>query len=279
MSNSSLQELFAFYSIFNSALTSQELKIFGYKNFKKWPYQQENFFFSPQVDFQHHLKSRENEKKLWKKIRRYQFLFKICPFIKLVCVCNSLSFHASKENSDIDLVIITHKNRLFIARFLLTILTHLFKVRRHGKRISSRFCLSFWMSEEALNLETYRLKKDPYFAYWFQALVPLTGEKETYLNLFKKNWNWLRAFLPQIPKRKVEKSSSTIKKCLQIFFDWDFLENFLKKRQIKRAQKKASRLKKKDGTVITPTLLKFHDQDRRKEFFLEWRKKLIATKL
>ena len=75
----------------------------------------------------------------WKKVRRTHWLFSICPFIDLICVCNSLPIYAIDEESDIDLFVVAKKNRLFLARLALTVLTTLLGVRRHGTKHASGF--------------------------------------------------------------------------------------------------------------------------------------------
>jgi hypothetical protein len=67
--------------------------------------------------------------KLIRKAKRYVKWMQLLPFIRTVALCNSLSFYSAEKDSDIDLFIITEKNRLFIARFYSLIFTQILGIR------------------------------------------------------------------------------------------------------------------------------------------------------
>ncbi len=69
-----------------------------------------------------HVKAQESifEKKLWEKVEKKRRILSYMPGIYCICVCNSLAMNAAHQESDIDLFIITKKNRLWTARIFLT---------------------------------------------------------------------------------------------------------------------------------------------------------------
>lgn len=226
--------------------------------------------------FESHVTMMKRAQEYWKKIRRFLWLFQICPFVDLVCVCNSLPIYAVREDSDIDLLVVTRKNRLFLARLWLTGLTTLLGIKRQGNKIRKRFCLSFYVSEENMGFSSLALKPyDIYLAYWIKTLEPIAGDYSIYELLLKKNHSWLSEYFKTIlPKRrffrKVKPWQLRVKKFLEKWTDRSPLEEWIKQRQLRRAREKLWFLKDKSGTVLSNTMLKFHDHDRRPEIREAW---------
>lgn len=222
----------------------------------------------------------QRTRQLWKKVRRWQWLFSICPFVKLVCVCNSLPIYAVDEGSDIDLLVVTEKNRLFLARLCLTILTSIFGVRRHGDKTEGRFCLSFYLSEEAFDFKKLAQKPyDIYLAYWLKTLEPIAGDYSIYEKILEENRTWLDEYFRTVAPhrryfRKTTPGQSKIKNLLEKFLNKDEWETKTREKQIRRAKDKFYSLKDRSGTVINDKMLKFHDQDRRADIRKEWVKLL-----
>lgn len=218
----------------------------------------------------------QRSRQLWKKIRRWQWLFSICPFVKVVCVCNSLPIYAVDEGSDIDLLVVTKKNRLFLTRLCLTLLTSVFGVRRHGDKTEGRFCLSFYLSEEATDFkELAQEPYDIYLAYWVKTLEPIAGDYSSYEKILVENRPWLDGYFKTIVPhrryfRKTSHAQSKLKKFLEKFLDKDEWETKTREKQIRRAKDKFYSLKDRSGTVINDKMLKFHDQDRRAEIRKDW---------
>ena len=214
------------------------------------------------------------EKKLWKKVDRYVPILRHVPFLRYVSVCNNLSFSKTEEGSDIDLFIIAKKNRLFIVRTLVTFLFQVLGVRRHGNRIKSRFCLSFFIDDSHLDLSGIAISNDIYLAFWFKYQVPILDDnvsKDLIIqNVWVKNY-----FEDDIFFRddKVTVNKSYIKTVLGLALKGvigDLIEKALGSWQLKRSKKKADVLEDKSGISISPNILKFHNNDRRREYRNKW---------
>lgn len=215
----------------------------------------------------------------WNKVKFYGLHMRRVPFIKMIAVCNNLSYHNASEKSDIDLLIVTTPGRLWTARILLTLLLQFFGVRRHGDKIAGRFCLSFFITTERLNFEPIELSPvDPYLAYWMTLLAPIEG-REIFAELREKNKKWLSEkygleFSLEQEKHFYTLPEDRLKKILEWLLG-GFLGNLFEKSLSsvfkKRAQKKAAQINTlNSGIVIEDNMLKFHDLDRRSEYAQKW---------
>ncbi|HCW31894.1 MAG: hypothetical protein UT55_C0021G0004 [Candidatus Peregrinibacteria bacterium GW2011_GWE2_39_6] len=221
--------------------------------------------------------------KMWGRIHRYQWIFNLIPYLRLVAVCNNLAYNNPTAKSDIDLLIITKSGRLFTARLLLTFWLHILGVRRHGKKITGRFCLSFFITENQLNLSSIRIQgQDIYLAYWLRTLQPISGSINVYEQFLKANSKWLKEFFAQpLLEQKIYFRSAPplliyLKNLGEKIFDskgGQWLENRLATWQLKRANQKKQRLKipeKSTAIILSRDILKFHNNDQRKNLADLW---------
>lgn len=285
----------SYFDLFDIALTEEEIMeflLFGEQDFKKvdiylWESQLINefngFFFLKDnrhihKDFFHKL---ERAKSYWKKVRRYQWLFSLCPFVKLVAVCNSLTINDVRENSDIDLLVVTEKNKLFAARFFMTLLTGLFGIRRHGKKTKARFCLSFYITEEKTKLSELAIKPyDIYLAFWLKTLQPIAGDYKVYEKIMEENQEFLDFYFKAatVYKKRYFRNrtlvQNKIKNWLEKLFDAPNFTEKTRERQLARINKKFKKLSDQSGTIISDDILKFHDQDARDKIRVQWEEKI-----
>lgn len=216
----------------------------------------------------------------FKKVDRWRWLFQLCPFVRLVAVCNSATIGDTRKNSDIDLFVVAAPGHLFTARLFLTALTSLFGVRRHGSKIRERFCLSFYVTEEALDLSALALQPyDIYLAFWAQTLEPIAGDYSVYERFVSENWPWLSTYFskPSRRKRYFRNRSGVVKTLhhlLEFLLRSDRVERWARSKQWSRALAKYQSLQDKSGTVISDSMLKFHDQDARLSIREEWKKRV-----
>lgn len=181
------------------------------------------------------------EEKLWKKVERWKFLFKFVPFLRKIYVCNSLSFGLVDEKSDIDLFVVTKNGRLFTARAVLTLILQVFGLRRHGRLVAGRFCLSFFADESMADLKGLYIKDDVYGHFW----------KEKLKLVYERNGGGGGSGGGKFG---------------------DFIEGKLRKWQMVRAEKKAALIKNGLNIVIGEHVLKFHNNDIREKVRDEYRR-------
>lgn len=135
-----------------------------------------------------------------KYIQKFKRLYISVPFIQSIYLCNSITFNALKEDSDIDLFIVTKKWALRRARLRSTLMFFILGLKRGRPRGKKRkFCLSFYVTHTHQNLYNIMLpQNDIYFIYWLAHLVPLY--QETPECIYKNNKR-LESLLPNFPGR------------------------------------------------------------------------------
>jgi hypothetical protein len=208
------------------------------------------------------------------------------PFIKMIAIVNSKAFNPEKEGSDIDLFIITKTNRLFLARTILTLYFQILGKRRSGKEIKNKFCLSFFVDEQAMDLEKIKLKNDFYLYFWILAMKPIFGIK-TFFSLLDEN-TWIAKefgksdIFPNLNDLQETKITHKIFKSFTEgiieIFGAELFEAILRNWQLKRIQKKLSQMQVTEKAVFASSkILKFHDKDRRAQYNEELRGELVST--
>lgn len=193
------------------------------------------------------------------------------PQIRLVALCNSRAMSEHSRNSDIDLFVITRQWRLWTGRLIITIIASLFSVRRentHGltkwsteyiKKTKEKFCLSFFITEDAMNLDSIRIENDIYLDKWIQTLVPLINKNKT----LERFWVANRGTLSPGKEKKPKFFHSVF--CI-LYFVLLILEKVIKKLWLPHTLKTYQRLWKPWWVIISDTMLKFHDNDQRKVY-------------
>jgi len=286
--SSAILKTLAYFDLFDYPLTKEELRVFLWRaQDVSFPEPVDGFFFLKGRG--EIVRTRQNRskiaQKLWKKVHRYVGFLRMIPFIKMVAVCNNLAYNNPHPGSDIDLLIVIEKKRLWLIRFLITGLFHILGVRRHGKKIAGRFCLSFFLTEESYDLSTIALFEDDiYLAYWLAILRPVLNFDGTYEAFTDSNKKFVQNVLPNFSfSHKIAVTrKSFLRKCLHFLLQGkigDLFEKVLKSMLKNRALKKAQKLGSDSGVIISDTMLKFHDRDRRKEYYERWKRSISKVVL
>jgi len=128
------------------------------------------------------VKSEPNDHENGLFLRAKKYISKIAwiPGLRMVAVVNSLSMYATHKDSDIDLFIITAKNRIWIVRVCVTLVFWILGVWRKGEDISGNFCLSFFITEDAMDLEKIAIEEDIYLYFWIFHMKPILSSEDTY---------------------------------------------------------------------------------------------------
>ncbi len=204
--------------------------------------------------------------------------------VKMVAVVNSVVLGSVKKSSDIDLFIVTARNRIWLSRLVVTALVEMLGLRRHGDKITDRLCLSFYADEDRLEMENLLLPVDPYFCYWLATLTPIYDDGR-YGPLLEKN-RWLGRYLPNYfagavgdRYRVLDSWPARLTKFLDgLWFNsiiGRWCERGAKKMQLKKMSLNRESLAGRNDSrvVISDRILKFHESDRRQEFLDRWQEK------
>lgn len=136
--------------------------------------------------------------------RFYIKLLSFFPQIKLIGLSGSIAMMNAKENDDIDLFIITGKNRLFTGRFIALILASILGIRRKRVDANQRFklpvslfadkvCLNLFFDESCLMVPDF--KKTEFVAHEILQMKPIINKDNVYQSFIKKN-SWVFDFFP-----------------------------------------------------------------------------------
>jgi len=208
------------------------------------------------------------------KINKFGNLYRSLPFISEIFLCNSISFNSLKDDSDIDIFIITKKNKLRRARFFSELYFTILWQKRFKKHKKQKFCLSFYTREDNTNLYPIMLKSksDIYLWYRLAHLIPLYQEKENNNWLYKDN-PWFSGMFPNHPQKyciniwtQIFTWKSIFKRLIEFLFWWLFWK--LVEKLIKYTRKPILRYKTKKlwdkwkWIIINDKMLKFYDDKR-----------------
>jgi len=125
------------------------------------------------------------------------------PGVKMIAVCNSLSYNRAQPESDIDLFIIASPGRIWTVRFFSLLLLKVLNLRPgsparlnqekvfNERQNQDKICLSFIITADNLDLSKYKICiQDNYLAYWIKQLRPLYNENNVYQRFVQAN-NWI----------------------------------------------------------------------------------------
>jgi len=205
----------------------------------------------------------------FKRARKFIKVVRSIPFVRCVMVVNRLAYGNVHQESDIDLAVIVQKNRLWLTRLLAIGLFNILKVRPKQIDRAKAIDLSFFISEDSLNLEPLKNKKDVLFPFWVNQFVPVYDDGV--FSQFVGANRWVKNYLPnsfeyQLNDRRQVGQAKYVKRLISLFVDRDFIEKLSMKYQMKIMPSDLKAMMNKDSRVIVnEKVLKFHRHDSRQE--------------
>jgi hypothetical protein len=134
------------------------------------------------------------------EIEKYATLYKSLPFVDEIYLCNSITFNALHQNSDIDLFIITRPGRIRTAKFRAMLFFMFAGIKRSLNNKRKKVCLSFFVTADHQNLYALSLPHlDIYLSYRIQHLVLLYQANEKKKPEFFKKNKRVQGILPNYP--------------------------------------------------------------------------------
>jgi len=201
--------------------------------------------------------------------RRAAAYLKRLPWVRAVCLCNTTALGQASDGGDLDFFVITKSKSVWRTRFFSALPFKILNARP-GERSIDPVCLSFFITDEALNLGSLALAEDdPYLRYWFLSLLPLYDD-----GILHELWDANRALLGRhyfatpwlalqssaipglVPQNIYPKQQSP-----------SFLEKVLRQMQTLNFPKAMADMANQDTrVVINDNVLKFHVIDNRKQY-------------
>ncbi len=201
------------------------------------------------------------------RFRAYIKLISTFPQIKLVGLSGSISMMNASENDDIDLFVITAKNRLFTGRFTSLLLAQLIGIRRNRLTYSRRpsqignknkICLNLFFDES--DLKVPKFKQTEFVGHEALQMKPIIVKDNVYKKFLEAN-RWVFKLFPNARENlEFRVQNSELKnriinsKLIILNFGW-IIESIVKKIQL------LSINRHKTSEIITSTQLWFHPVD------------------
>ena len=195
--------------------------------------------------------------------RKMQTLSKIRPIFEseknvlMVGLTGSLAMNSATEASDIDLMVIVKKGRLWATRLkvLLLLIKHKIPTRRARESVEQdKLCLNIWMDETDLMIKDH----NAYTAHELAQVVPLINKNHLYEKLIETN-KWILNYWPNCLEVKSLAPQDS-------GYRLDFLRLILEK--LAYWFQLAYMYPKRTREIISPTRAFFHPMD--------WSKKLLG---
>lgn len=224
----------------------------------------------------YHLLGRESivEKRLWrkkladqkwKKLKPVFNLLILTPFVRGIFVSGSLAMENSKDDSDVDIIVVARCGRIWTVRTLLTLLTGVLGVRRHGEKTKDRICLNHYITDESLRIPFESL----YNAESYAHLLNIYIEDDGIFHRFQEANSWLADYLVNYQPTELHSSRAVRKNRLLLslahtgeFFlgdaAGDKLEKIFSDIESKRIRRDPLHLKSGGRITIDETQLEFH---------------------
>jgi hypothetical protein len=224
-------------------------------------------------------KRRKNSLKKLDEAQKFVSILKHIPWIKAVVVTGSVAVNNAVENDDTDFLIITQKNRLWLARPLVVLVAMWFGKRRQadGSHRDNSWCLNMFLDEDKLKVgKGGRSIYTAYEVLQAKFIFDRGGVEQRWL---QEN-SWVGRVLPnfyEFRKEEVLKKVRMVEGINKEGFneDWggfDLLNELLFKFQYWYMKSRITREKVELGRAF------FHPRDTRGEIFEKWKKLLLSTK-
>ncbi len=142
-------------------------------------------------------KERESAKKM-SKAKRAATILSFIPWIQMVGLTGSLAMQNASKKSDIDVMIVTTPNALWLSRLLAKLLLTIFHVpqRKSGvKDEADRVCMNLWLTTNSLGIAEQSI----YTAHEIAQIVPLINKHKTYESFLSQN-RWVIRYWPNAVK-------------------------------------------------------------------------------
>jgi hypothetical protein len=207
-------------------------------------------------------------------------IFRLVPWVRMVAVASSLPLGNVKEKSDIDFFIVCSEHHVWITRFLLVGLLKLSRQRPVAEHTRNKICLSYYVTTQALALQSARLSSDDIvFTNYVAGFLPLYDAGGVYKAWYDAN-SWYRHTLPNMGPQGTALADQIpwwLPFWHQMFniLIWPLYNpltrDWYTRIQLQILPERLKSLANIDGRVIiTENVLKFHDKDNRLPMRSQW---------
>jgi len=192
---------------------------------------------------------------------------RVIPSIRAIYITGALAMNNSETDDDIDLMIITSPNTLWITRLMVNSVLDTFNLRRkpiYPQPISftNKICLNLWLDQSALTIS--KTNRNLYVAHEVAQALPIFDRLGVHQQFLYQN-RWIKKYLPNFPNPK--KPKITIKQFNNSTISL-YLETLAYRFQIRIMSSKKTREK------ISPHSAFFHPRDTGSWVMREYKKRV-----
>lgn len=195
----------------------------------------------------------EEKKKLADKmIRKNEGVLKIIgrvPWVKMLAITGSLAAYNPDSASDIDVFIISSKNRVWITRLFVTLILKAMKKFPGTDGEKGKICTNLFMDSKEFAWQ--KDKRNIFIAHDIVLMQPIIDKENTYLKFLNAN-NWVREYFSHFP---IEQVGVKTKRSFLTSPVVDLLEDKLMFLQINHMKSKLT------TEIVTKYLIHFNKND------------------
>lgn len=131
------------------------------------------------------------------RARRYIRVISLFPQVRLIGLSGSVAMLSASQNDDLDLFIVSKRNRLWTARFIANTAAWFFGLKRNRDKnqAKDKVCLNLFFSETHLSIAKDR--RTEYMAHEVLQMMPILDVNRTYRAFLNEN-DWIRSFYPNV---------------------------------------------------------------------------------
>ena len=174
------------------------------------------------------------------------------PWVKLLCVTGSCAAFNKEETGDIDVFIVSTRNRVWLTRLLIVLILKVLNVYRTDTSYVNKLCPNLIVSEDSMSWEH---DKNVFVAHEICAMHPVLNRENTYFKFLSQN-SWVRSYFPNFMFTPTD-TQDTSKKAFLL----DYVETALMKLQLLYMKRHLTK------EVVTKSFIHFNKTDT-KEFVL-----------
>jgi predicted nucleotidyltransferase len=199
-------------------------------------------------------------------------LLQLVPFIRCVILNGSMAEDKIKRSSDIDLLIITKRRRIFTCRTAVLFWAYVSGLKRSADEKEShagRFCFNYFLTDNFLTIPHNRGEKmDHYCAENYSKSKLIWGNEEIFTKYMTTNLVWMKKYLPQVSLHGADPlyvgniklfiwKAKILEYILRSSFG-DWIERILKNIQVKKIERDPRAKKYPQLIVFSDKELRFH---------------------
>lgn len=174
------------------------------------------------------------------------------PWIKLLCVTGSCAAFNKEETGDIDVFIVSARNRVWLTRLFTVLILKVLNIYRTDTSYVNKLCPNLIVAEDAMSWEH---DKNVFVAHEICAMHPMLDRDSTYFKFLSQN-SWVRSYFPNFLFTPVDIQDTT--KSISLL---NYVETALMKLQLLYMKRHLTK------EVVTKSFIHFNKTDT-KEFVL-----------